>query len=203
VIGLRHSKLYAEVVKVLTSGPDIRDDHLMAGLVRSMNDALLTVVHPDKGAPTDYVAMQRIMGAKYWLHATSHLPRGAPLRFEHLEDVPEDLALSAAVSNAFNFLETSTPALLVFSMLPWVARAAPEQLYLPREAVRARWIPWEPEMALGHLLLHRDYYVYKKPQRRPEGPARKGPCPCGSGKKYKRCCGAEEESEPGDREEGG
>jgi hypothetical protein len=27
-------------------------------------------------------------------------------------------------------------------------------------------------------------------QRQPEGPSRNGPCPCGSGKKFKRCCGA-------------
>jgi len=51
--------------------------------------------------------------------------------------------------------------------------------------------------SLRRLRLHRDYFLYRKKPAKAEGPARKGPCPCGSGKKYKRCCG-EEEGGPGE-----
>jgi hypothetical protein len=198
VIGLRHARLYAEVVKVLTSGPDLGDDDPLAGLVRSMNDALLGVVKPENGAPADYTGMQRVMGATRWVEAAKHLPPGSPLRFESVDAMPEDLALCIAANDAFDFLGQSSSALLVYTMLPWVARAAPEQLYLPREVLKLCWAPWDPEPALVHLRLHRDYFLHQRPRRRPEGPARKGPCPCGSGKKYKRCCGADEGGGAGD-----
>ncbi|WP_437612911.1 SEC-C metal-binding domain-containing protein [Sorangium sp. So ce834] len=35
----------------------------------------------------------------------------------------------------------------------------------------------------------REHYHPKIQAPRQEGPPRKGPCPCGSGEKYKRCCG--------------
>ncbi|WP_080682074.1 SEC-C metal-binding domain-containing protein [Sorangium cellulosum] len=35
----------------------------------------------------------------------------------------------------------------------------------------------------------REHYHPKIQAPRQEGPSRKGPCPCGSGEKYKRCCG--------------
>ncbi|WP_437726610.1 SEC-C metal-binding domain-containing protein [Sorangium sp. So ce861] len=35
----------------------------------------------------------------------------------------------------------------------------------------------------------REHYHPKVQAPRQEGPSRKGPCPCGSGEKYKRCCG--------------
>jgi uncharacterized protein YecA (UPF0149 family) len=34
----------------------------------------------------------------------------------------------------------------------------------------------------------------KRPAAAPAAPALNAPCPCGSGKKYKRCCGASETS---------
>lgn len=41
---------------------------------------------------------------------------------------------------------------------------------------------------LGGLLAVERWRAQK--EREGKGPARKGECPCGSGKRYKRCCGA-------------
>ncbi len=37
-----------------------------------------------------------------------------------------------------------------------------------------------------------DGAVKKQPQKKPKKPGRNDPCPCGSGKKYKKCCGRDE-----------
>src|SRR5262249_54825201 len=112
--------------------------------------------------------------------------------FERAEDVPQDLAMTLAVNVDGSFLELplDKAMLIVFGMVPWVARADPEALYLPRDAVRVLRTPWTPEATCRRLRPLRDHYR-PAPGAKPDGPARKGPCPCGSGKKYKRCCGAE------------
>ncbi|MRG91478.1 hypothetical protein GF068_06005 [Polyangium spumosum] len=115
-----------------------------------------------------------------------------PFRFERPEDVPGDLAC-AFMANAIQcYLHRAegrgNTIALLFLMIPWVARAAPQELYLPRDALRALRIPWSPQHTLDLLCSMRDHEGIMKRQAPPEGPARKGPCPCGSGKKYKRCC---------------
>jgi len=85
------------------------------------------------------------------------------------------------------FLEHNSNVGPVFFTLPWSARAKPEDLYLPGDYIRAIRVPWTPEHTLG---LFREMARLRKAVRRkpPQGPARGGPCLCGSGKKYKRCC---------------
>jgi uncharacterized protein YecA (UPF0149 family) len=46
-----------------------------------------------------------------------------------------------------------------------------------------------PQVELA-LALYRD--DERQPAPRPTGPTRNGLCPCGSGKKYERCCAAAE-----------
>jgi hypothetical protein len=77
-------------------------------------------------------------------------------------------------------------------MVPWLARARLEDLYLPAEVLSWMPMPYEPERALrlfaGHVGQAQAVVDARAKQG---GPSRKGPCPCGSGKKYKRCCGEE------------
>jgi uncharacterized protein len=51
--------------------------------------------------------------------------------------------------------------------------------YLP-DIVAATWAFWR----------HQDHPLLDEPRARPHKIGRNEPCPCGSGKKYKRCCGA-------------
>lgn len=191
MIALRHTKHRAEVLKALASGPDLEPSSPIYALVRSVADGIVSVLDPPDGLePASYRTLQRNIGADAWIDMTRHLPESDPLRFERHEDVPEDLALCAAANLPIDFATNGEGMMTLFAMLPWVARAAPEHLYLPRAAIRATTCRWLPEYALQHLRLHRDHYgTRKRPVNKPEGPARKGPCPCGSGKKYKRCCG--------------
>lgn len=199
-LGMRHSRLRAEVQKLIVGGftfADERVEKLVGGFARALVKMMLAFFeNPEAG---EY--LQREIGADLALLLGRTLKAGSPFRFERREDVPVDLALTLAVHSNAPYLPRGEGAMdaimALLACLPWVARAEPEQLYLPRDYLRATRLPWDPECTLSILRRHRDYYGPLRPKKA-EGPARKGPCPCGSGKKYKRCCGADDKSDEGD-----
>jgi len=189
-IALRHAKLSAEISKLMATGPDVGPEQIFGKFVHQVNDIAHRMIHADNIKTEDFVHAQRVLGGASWMAMTKHLPPGAPYRFERIEDVPEELALCAAINVPLDFMGNVESAFNMFVALPWVARATPEQLYLPRAAIRARSIPWQPKDTMELLRLHEKNPIRKVHTRpvRSSGPPRQEPCPCGSGKKYKRCC---------------
>ncbi|MBK9259943.1 MAG: SEC-C domain-containing protein [Polyangiaceae bacterium] len=146
----------------------------------------------DRETPEGRLAAHRDLGARIVVAMGKRI--GAPiLRYEKPEDVPAGLALTMAVNQDFCYLErapnNANVIIWLFTMIPWIARAAPEDLYLPRDVLRAMHVPWRPDHTLTILRAMRDHEGPRNSAPVREGPARKGPCPCGSGKEYKRCCG--------------
>src|SRR5262249_20464653 len=135
---------------------------------------------------------QRSFGAQILVHRTAHLSEGDPSRFARVEDVPEDLAMSAALQVEVECLHDPHGVGHLFTLLPWLPRAAPEALHLPAPLVRALHRPWTPERTFQVLRGHHEKDVQQAAARAEKaasaGPSRSGPCPCGSGRKYKRCC---------------
>ncbi|MFO0747785.1 MAG: SEC-C metal-binding domain-containing protein [Myxococcota bacterium] len=78
-------------------------------------------------------------------------------------------------------------------LAPWFAKASPEDLYWPGDALDEHEGPWTPKLSLDILRgMQRGVSVSRqKAEPRRVGPTvgRNDPCPCGSGKKHKRCCG--------------
>lgn len=76
--------------------------------------------------------------------------------------------------------------------LPWIVRQPLESFFLPSELVRAIRVPDIERVT--RVMLVRPYYAgflgVPLPVRAPKTPGRNEPCSCGSGIKYKRCCGA-------------
>lgn len=193
-IAHRHSKLRAEIGKVLlanrepedptTRDPEQRASDATAAVYREAYR--MSVERPEKLA-----AFHRKAGADYAVMLTSELPKGSPYRFERQEDVPDEIAFGIFASHRGTFLDQPKLLTVIAVCLPWLARAKPEDLYLPRAFLQAThgavWVPNETMRVVGAM---RKYYGFDKPNPviLPEGPSRKGPCPCGSGKKYKRCC---------------
>ena len=196
VIAHRHSKLRAEIGKVVDA-PSVRDapkpEAVDAARQWATQGLLRSVYLASFETPEEITAAHRAAGATVVLGMTSRLPKSSPYRFERIEDVPDDLAFGVLASHRATFIDNPHHLMLTAVCLPWLARAKPEELYLPRGFLQAIhggiWSPNETMRVVGALRRH---YGYDQPQRaaRPEGPARKGPCPCGSGEKYKRCCGA-------------
>lgn len=71
------------------------------------------------------------------------------------------------------------------------ARGGPEQFYLPRTLLAAVREPWKPEDTWKVLdPIMKAERAGRVPAVRKVTVGRNDPCSCGSGKKYKRCCGA-------------
>jgi hypothetical protein len=117
--------------------------------------------------------------------AQAHSPP-SPFAFRHKEDIPADLARTAVVNATDSFVDREDVRLPMFASLGWMGRAAPEDLYFPRAFIEPLRSPFDPESA--YRLLRPMAEMYKNEPQRPTGTRRQGPCPCGSGKKYKRCC---------------
>lgn len=116
-------------------------------------------------------------------------PLRSKLGWEREEDVPEDLAriihlqLPRALLHDVRQLQTG---LLV---LPWLARAEPGELYFPQEVIDVIRHPWSMDQTIRLLEAQRSEEGVRQPLKS-EKTGRNAPCTCGSGKKYKRCCGA-------------
>lgn len=192
-LGSRHARLRAEVGKVLAGGPDI-DPEDGGQLAHLLAQTLTAHYDMDTESPEAIAELHRSMGVNVALLIAEGLPRGAAFRFERPEDVPVDLAMTLAVNVRLPFIGHADKRKVLFplfAMLPWVARAAPEDLYLPRDFLKATREPWTPEATFQLLRQQRDHYKPAPPPPRSErAPTRNGPCSCGSDKKYKRCCGA-------------
>jgi hypothetical protein len=179
-IGFRHTKVRAEIRKALTRAPQ---DEAYAKFAEGLA-GLSEAVFEDPGEGERY---QREMGSTMIMNLAPYLPEGSPYRYERPEDVPEPLAMTMAANYQNDYLVDPESLASLFLMLPWTARATPEDFYLPAEILKAMNIRWTPEQTMALL----KFYIQKDKKRVPqrqEGPSRSGPCPCGSGKKYKRCC---------------
>ena len=85
------------------------------------------------------------------------------------------------------------------SLIGAAARGPAEQFYLPREVldlVRERWEPAHTELLLAPL--REAERVQQRPAVREKRPGPNQPCACGSGKKYKKCCGSPNRRAPQD-----
>ena len=184
-IGMRHTKLRAEVRKALGAtrsfdeGPDGR-------YLQELHAAILSYLEVGFDQPEVAAETQRKLGADLGFTLTRHLPAGSPFRFDRAEDVPDDLAMTLATNHRAEFFNNVDAILHLAMFLPWVARAEPEQLYLPGDFLSAIRRPWAPSDTAGLIAPIRDHYRTREPTAK--APSRQGPCPCGSGRKYKRCC---------------
>lgn len=118
------------------------------------------------------------------------LPEGHAHRFARPEDVPYRSALPMCVRRAIDVIHGGAGVGQLACTVGWLSEARAEDLYLPAEVLS--WVrrPLRVEDGVELLRPHITEDQAWVDAQRPSGPTRSGPCPCGSGKKYKRCCGA-------------
>jgi hypothetical protein len=122
--------------------------------------------------------------------AKARLPEGHALRFATDDDVPIDLARAYAMRVVTSFQQGDEGFLMLASALPWMATARADELYLPADVLAWAKTKYYEERGVRLLAGHVGAeQAWVDAHARPAGPTRGGPCPCGSGKKYKRCCG--------------
>jgi hypothetical protein len=131
----------------------------------------------------------RKIGCEFCVTFSQGLPEGHPLRFDTPESVPPELAHTAVLYLDADLQEAK---LLQFALhaLPIAARAAAEDFYFPREVLRGWFGEWTPEETLARIKRMAEFNPKREPVRVEKTPGRNDPCPCGSGKKWKKCHGA-------------
>ncbi|HEY8041283.1 MAG TPA: SEC-C metal-binding domain-containing protein [Polyangiaceae bacterium] len=187
-LGLRHAGLTAEVKRTLQGyepPPEGSDPNPVAATRATVAKAVLETM---ENADERTAAVLKI-GRDMAVSAGGHLPQGHPQRFDKPEDVPEELARTEILSIDADVHEGAIQTLL-FAALPLAARAAAEDFYHPREIVRAWYGQWSPEETLERLKRFARAAPKKESARAEPKPGRNEPCPCGSGKKWKKCHGA-------------
>jgi hypothetical protein len=185
-IALRHSGSATEVKRILSSYAEPREGKPDVEAYRSW--AADEVARAIDGAPEREQAALRI-GREYCVAAGQHLPEGHPLRFSRQEDVPEPLARTAALSWDADTWDPTVRGLM-FVALPLAARASAEDFFFPRDVVRAWHGAWAPQETHERLTRITKSTPKQEPRRAAPATGRNEPCPCGSGKKWKKCHGA-------------
>lgn len=180
-IGLRRSRLRAEVRKALSrvdGGDDA--DGAVSEKMRSARPMFLELCDLAFDREEECSRLQLEIGRSFF---TPKTPDVRP------EDLPDEVARLMAASWHGSFVEGTQGLLVLFACLPWLARAKPEDLYWPSESLEMMRSPWNADHAA--LVLAPGLVANPSPQpaQAEENPGRNEPCPCGSGKKWKRCHG--------------
>jgi hypothetical protein len=184
-IGLRHAGLRAEVRKAVTTPREY--DHPFMTQNSATMAAVMARAFDD---PAGYDRTFLDMGRTLYLERSAHLPAGSPLRFASAADVPDDLARSVALGSDFDLHGDEHAAGFALCSVATIAGAEAEDFYLPREVESALHVPWTPERTEELLGRMRRSSAPTEPTRKATKAGRNDPCPCGSGKKHKKCCGA-------------
>ena len=108
--------------------------------------------------------------------------------WQSVDDVPEDIAFTLAANSPINFHKEPSALLHILLLLPWLAECEAQDLYLPKKIVDALHEPWSAKLARKLLQDEGDRLGKAEPVRVEKRAGRNDPCPCGSGKKYKKCC---------------
>jgi hypothetical protein len=183
-IGLRHSSLRAEMQKVVLAPRTYADDELTQRHAVLVPELAIAFDDPDAQARAflDW-------GREHYLERSAHLPEGSPYRFAGVADVPDDLARTVLLGRDLDLYADDEAVGLVVASLSTIARAKAQDFYLPREVESLLHVPFTPERA--HELFGRSVRgaAEQEPVRAGKKTGRNEACPCGSGNKYKRCCG--------------
>jgi len=182
VTALRYPRLESEAREILS--PERVSSAIPPG--RSMREWVLQwvefaqqILHDPEAKARDVLKFGRVVAAS---------PDG--LGYASPEEVPDDIALCSAIDARLDYLGDRKATALLVLAAPLLARAQPEDLFYPSSMLARRVRPYSPERALELAEPLRN--ALEKPTRVPKQatPRPNDPCSCGSGKKYKRCCGS-------------
>lgn len=193
-IALRHSRLHGEIRKTIASA-EVGDAAIVApDYFAAIKQLLLAALDSAEG----HQGLHQIIGKRSfmkWAEEYGKHKLEPEFQFASEADVPDDIAYPWAVHDTRSFLTDTDSMIHIFVCLPWLAKAEPQDLFLPRKIADRMRLAFRPSDCAELMKPLREHYRgadIALAQREPGKPARKGPCPCGSGKKYKRCCGKDE-----------
>jgi hypothetical protein len=182
-IAARRPKTYAEIAKIIdtplrgAAAAEQADVERLVEWIRGIFRALET---PD---PAEVALWEQFATEAF--RQLEQLPTSGA--------VPVELGPAAAAHSQQSVKDIDGLGLL-FLALPRAAAVEPKLLYLPEAALSTVRGQWQPSDALSLLAMQESFLEKPQPARAVRTPGRNDPCPCGSGKKYKRCHGSGSDS---------
>jgi hypothetical protein len=185
-LGSRHPELAADAREALRAELVFDAPKPIAELLVAAKTLLSRGFEAHLDRPEETLAAVKQIGATVMVQCTQEAGPDVGTRFEKADDVPSDVAFALLANSCDPFVTGAEGLRLLSLFLPPIARLAAQELYLPKDLVPA--LPaWTPETTMELVKPFRELTRHA-PAAKAEVP-RQGPCPCGSGKKYKRCCG--------------
>jgi hypothetical protein len=185
-IGMRFSKHRGEIRKLLTIS-ETRSASPLDALRRIAGATVLEQLDKDAAR-----SMLIELGTAAWRQRALTLPPGHPLRVGPTDPVPDELSLPTAAQLELEIASADPRSCERFVKVATAINSLDAtELYYPQAVIDA--LP-PPPVGPG-ILVTKAMMIYRELLRPPPveaapRPGRNEPCPCGSGKKYKRCCGA-------------
>jgi SEC-C motif-containing protein len=187
-LGLRHSALRSEVFRFLRSPPAGFEALEPAAASTYPIFAETARLLDEKQDALREQAMD--FGRKIIVEHTRDLDPSSAYRFTDVSKVPDELALPGVLGTWYDAHNGPRGNDVMLLALAVGASARAEDLYYP--AAMLREVPPDDLEPIGASLAGM-YWTLNgphEPARQAPRPGRNEPCPCGSGKKYKKCHGA-------------
>lgn len=190
-IALRSEKLRAEALKAMTTRAREEPESELRAARENMAVALSKLLRAIVKEPAQFEAVYLDRSRHY--AATMSLSGGEPTD-EARAAIPDDVARIAWFASPLSLYDRNAlnAHTMTFFGLPAIIGAAPEELFLPAEWAQ-RLMPRSGVDEVSYWLSKYTEANYLAPRRTPRSVetkvGRNDPCPCGSGNKYKRCCG--------------
>jgi hypothetical protein len=185
-LGLRHEKLRAEAWRVLRGRKvEPGEEDWVKQTTGYVADMARIIDEKENELRADGLDL----GRRRLVMLTEHLPESSPYRYADVASVPDELVLPSMFGLWGDALNGERAADILLVMLPNVARARAEDFYLPATVQHALGAPELVEMGESLVDMHRKLLGERKPVVRADHTGRNDPCPCGSGKKFKKCHG--------------
>ncbi len=190
IIGLRNPALRNRVRDFLRKPPSRMPPEDWGWLVDAIKVDISAVLRMDPSCERQSLEVAR----RAFLEQIKHLP--ASKQFAKPEDVPAELARAAWMQGDTVVPQNADEVKVLLSFLPWLAFARVEEFYLPSEQIR-EYVPNNTlERATRWFRCMAASFTPAVPQRAQAKPGPNQPCSCGSGKKYKKCCGVPRATKP-------
>jgi hypothetical protein len=183
-IAARHTSLRAEAVKALSVQSPSDDEG--TAIVRAWFRRVVELVEDDADALTNDALN---LGRASFHALADDFVEGSKYRFAEPSDVPDDLARTAAF-NVWGSVFDGELTPFVPPIVLLAARSDAEDFYYPADVQRDVRVNRTLGEGIALAELHRKRFPAHATVRAEPRPGRNDPCSCGSGKKYKKCCGA-------------
>jgi hypothetical protein len=188
-MGLRHASLRAEAFRALqaplaSGGTGTREAWAVQGFTHFAEVArILEAKEEQLRAEGDR------LGRDFVLVRTDGLPDSSRFRYATRERVPDDLVLPGLFDGWLDANNGERGGDIMLLGVVAAARARAEDFYFPASLLHAIGPPDLAVDGASMVEMRRTLQGISKTVRRGEQPGRNDACPCGSGKKFKKCHG--------------